>query len=118
MKTLTKQVQARLTKVSAASYKKALNKPTLKNVGIELDFVFDSDPATLDDLKRAVEKVVKASGVKSVVVTPLNLEGPGGGNPNAVVVFKNMADLWKYLLAHEGDDADSAGDMLEFVVQY
>ena len=80
---------------------------------IELDFYFDEAPKTLEEVSARIVEQLAALHI-SAEVSALNVTGPGGGNPNAIITFSTIKDAMKYLVHHTGSDKDAI-DMCEFI---
>ena len=83
------------------------------NFEIELDFYFDEAPKTLDEVRERIVEQLSVLHISSEV-RALNVFGPGGGNPNAIVTFNTIKDTMKYLVHHTGSEKEAI-DMCEFI---
>lgn len=80
---------------------------------IELDFYFDKAPETLEEVSARIVEQLAALHIFAEVCA-LNVTGPGGGNPNAIITFSTIKDTMKYLVHHTGNYKEAI-DMCEFI---
>ena len=79
------------------------------NLEIELDFYFDEAPKTLEEVSARIVEQLAALHI-SAEGRALNVIGPGGGNPNAIVTFNTIKDTLKYLVHHTGNEKEAIND--------